>query len=99
MVMMTKMKMKKMKPVTFNRPRLCFRANGGSGKIWGPEVAFDSGLSFLALGGQEGTFSGSCMCSEAAPPLLCLNCGTALSLGGELRRHGRPRECLLSPSR
>lgn len=44
--MMTKMKMKKAKPL--KGPRLCFKANGGSRKIWGSEIAFGSGLSFLA---------------------------------------------------
>lgn len=52
MVMMMKMRMKKVKK-PLKRPVLCFKASGGSRKIWGPEMAFDSGLSYLAPVGQE----------------------------------------------
>lgn len=41
--------------------------HGGSRKIWGPEMAFGSGLCFLALVGQKGTFPGSCVSSEVGP--------------------------------
>lgn len=43
-VMMVKLKMKQVKPL--QRPRLCLKTSVRSRNIWGPEMAFASGLSF-----------------------------------------------------
>lgn len=62
---MLKVEMKKVKPL--KRPGLYFRANGRSKKINGPEMAFDSGLSFLLLWDRSKSAEGAACALRWAP--------------------------------